>query len=161
MLRKAENYIAKLETYVLITGLITMIIAGTTQVILRNFFNTGLEWGDMLARSLVLWVGFVGASLATRRSKHINIEIASKFIRNPKLSKIRERIVNIIALFISTTLAVESIIFTHAEIQNDMTDFLMIPTWVVFIIVPVSLVLISIRLLVEVITGRRIEEIES
>ena len=160
MLAKIEHYIAKIEGYTLVIGLITMIAAGTTQVILRNFFNTGIEWGDMLTRSLVLWVGFVGASLATRRSKHINIELVSKFIINPKLSKIRERIVNIIALFISTTLAVNAILFTYAERQNDMTAFLIIPTWVVFIIVPISLTLISIRLLIEVITGYRIEESE-
>jgi TRAP-type C4-dicarboxylate transport system permease small subunit len=160
MLKKVEYYISKIETYVLVIGLITMIIAGTTQVILRNFFNTGLEWGDMLARSLVLWVGFVGASLATRRSKHINIELMSKFITNPKLSKIRERVVNIIALFISTMLAIQAIIFTHAEAQDNMTAFLKVPTWVIFIIVPISLCLISIRFLIEVITGHRIEETE-
>jgi len=157
MLKKLENYIAKIEGYVLVIGLITMIAAGTLQVILRNFFNTGLEWGDMLARALVLWVGFVGASLATRRGKHINIELVSKFITNPKLSAIRERIVTFIAFLISAILSVEAITFTHAEHANNMIAFLNIPTWVVFLIVPISFVLITLRFLIELITGHSIE----
>jgi len=159
MLKKIENYIAKIEGYVLVAGLIIMISAGTLQVILRNFFNTGLEWGDMLARALVLWVGFIGASLATRRGKHINIELVSKFIKNPKLSMIRLRVVALIAFFISGTLSVTAIIFTRAEIDNNMTAFLNVPTWVVFLIVPISFVLITLRFLIELITGRSIEEV--
>jgi len=157
MLKKLEIYIARIESYVLVVGLLTMIAAGTTQVILRNFFNTGLEWGDMLARALVLWVGFVGASLATRRGKHINIELVSKFITNPKLSAIRERIATAIALIISTILSVEAIIFTYAEKGNDMIAFLNVPTWVIFLIVPISFVLITLRFLIELITGHSIE----
>jgi TRAP-type C4-dicarboxylate transport system permease small subunit len=160
MLKKIENYIAKIESYVLVAGLLLMIAAGTLQVILRNFFNTGLEWGDMLARALVLWVGFIGASLATRRGKHINIELVSKFITNPKLSMIRERIVTFIAFFLSGTLSVTGIIFTRAEVDNNMIAFLNIPTWVVFLIVPISFVLITLRFLIELITGRVIEEVK-
>ena len=160
MLKKLENYIAKIEGYVLVAGLLIMIAAGTTQVILRNFFNTGLEWGDMLARALVLWVGYIGASLATRRGKHINIELVSKFITNPKLAVIRERVVTLIAFLISGTLSVTAIIFTRAEIDNNMIAFLNIPTWVVFLIVPISFVLITLRFLIELITGRVIEEVK-
>ncbi len=158
MLKNLENYIAKIEGYVLVVGLITMIAAGTLQVILRNFFNTGLEWGDMLARALVLWVGFIGASLATRRGKHINIELVSKFITNPKLSAIRLRVVTLISFLISGTLTVTAIIFTKAEMDNNMIAFLNVPTWVVFLIVPISFLLITSRFLIELIIGRSIEE---
>jgi TRAP-type C4-dicarboxylate transport system permease small subunit len=158
MLKNLENYIAKIEGYVLVVGLITMIAAGTLQVILRNFFNTGLEWGDMLARALVLWVGFIGASLATRRGKHINIELVSKFITNPKLSAIRLRVVTLISFLISGTLTVTAIIFTKAEMDNNMIAFLNVPTWVVFLIVPISFVLITLRFLIELIIGSSIEE---
>jgi len=160
MLRRLEYYVSKLEGYVLVTGLLTMIIAGTTQVILRNFFNTGFEWGDMLARSLVLWVGFIGASLATRREKHINIELLSKFMKSPKSSLIRERFVNIIAFLISAILAVASIMFIRIESESGMKAFLNIPTWVIFVIVPISMTLISIRFLIQICIGHRIEEQE-
>jgi len=160
MLRKIEDYIAKIEGYVLVTGLLTMIAAGTLQVILRNFFNTGLQWGDMLARALVLWVGFIGASLATRRAKHINIELISKFIKNHKLSAIRARTVTFISFVISAILSVAAIMFTIAEKANNMTAFLNVPTWVVFLIVPISFVLITLRFLIELITGHSIEEVQ-
>ena len=48
------------------------------QIFLRNVFTTGLAWGDLVLRNLVLWIGFIGATLATREGKHINIDILSR-----------------------------------------------------------------------------------
>ncbi|MEI6092188.1 MAG: TRAP transporter small permease [bacterium] len=155
---KIEGSIASIEKTALIIGLIVMVVAGTMQVLLRNFFNTGLEWADMLARSLVLWVGFIGASLATRRSKHINIEVISKLVTNAKFSKIRALYVNIVSFVITSILAWASIQFIIIEAKDGMTAFLHIPTWVIFIIVPISLVLISIRFFLEIFVGRIEEE---
>jgi len=155
---KVDRFIANIEGAVLITGLIIMVLAGTAQVVLRNFFNSGVEWADMFARSLVLWVGFIGASLATRRSKHINIEVISKFITNPKFSKIRATYVNVISFVITSMLAWGAIEFIIIESKNGMTAFLNIPTWIIFIIVPISLVLISIRFFLEIFIGRIEEE---
>ena len=159
-LLKAERTLFILEEWALVFGLTIMITFGTMQVLLRNFFNTGVEWADMLVRALVLWVGFLGASLATRKSKHINIEIISKLITNPTLSKIRVRLVNTISLFIVLMLLKLSIDYTFLEAGNNLYAFLKVPSWVVFIIVPISFLLIALRLLIELILGSPIEREE-
>ncbi|MFH1223986.1 MAG: TRAP transporter small permease [Pseudomonadota bacterium] len=153
MLKNLRNSFLKLELWALTVGIVVMIVVGTLQVVLRNFFNTGVDWGDMLVRTLVLWVGFAGASLATRKGKHINIEVASKISKNPKFLYIREKIVAVISLFISLLLLKTAIDFTLLEAADNMTAFLNIPTWIVFIIVPISLFIMSIRLLIQVFTG--------
>ena len=159
-LLKIEKYLFTLEEWILVFGLTIMITFGTMQVLLRNFFDTGVEWADMLVRALVLWVGFLGASLATRKSKHINIEIVSKLITNQTLSRIRVRIVNAISFIIVLILLKLSIDYTFLEASNHLYAFLKVPTWVVFIIVPVSFSLIALRLLIELILGGPIEKEE-
>ena len=160
LLLKAEKALFIIEEWVLVFGLTIMITFGTMQVLLRNFFNTGVEWADMLVRALVLWVGFLGASLATRKSKHINIEIISKLITNPTLSKIRVRIVNAISFLIVLLLLKLSVDYTLLEASNNLYAFLKVPSWVVFIIVPISFLLIALRLLIELILGGPIEKEE-
>ena len=158
LLLRLERKLFIFEEWALVAGLVIMIVAGTMQVLLRNFFNTGVEWADILVRSLVLWVGFLGASLATRKAKHINIEIVSKIITNPTLAKIRLRTVLAISLALTITLLKIAIDYTIIEAGNNMYAFLRIPTWVVFIIVPISLFLIALRLLIELLLGEPIEK---
>ncbi|MDE2237792.1 MAG: TRAP transporter small permease subunit, partial [Elusimicrobia bacterium] len=40
------------------------------QVLRRELFGSGALWADPLLRSLVLWVGFLGAALAAAEDKH-------------------------------------------------------------------------------------------
>ena len=77
---KLDNKISRLET-VLITILLTlMILMAFSQIVLRNFFATGIDWGDALVRYLVVWVAFIGAAVATREGKHITIDLLSHWL---------------------------------------------------------------------------------
>lgn len=60
-----------------------MLALGLTQVVLRNAWSYGLEGGDQVLRLLVLWVGLLGASLATRHGQHISVDALGRFARGP------------------------------------------------------------------------------
>ncbi len=45
------------------------------QVVLRNFFRSGVLWFDPLVRTLVLWVAFLGAMTATSHARHLHIDV--------------------------------------------------------------------------------------
>ena len=67
----------------LVALLSAMIILAALQIVLRNFFEAGIVWIDPLLRVGVLWLGLVGATVATRHNKHIRIDLLSKaFKRN-------------------------------------------------------------------------------
>ena len=57
-----------------------MIIMAFGQVVLRNFFHTSIEWGDVFLRHLVLWLGFLGAVIATGEGRHLKIEFINKLV---------------------------------------------------------------------------------
>lgn len=70
MLKKIESALVSLESAVLVALLSFMVVMAFSQVVARQLFHTGLLWGDTLLRHLVLWVGFLGAALATADEKH-------------------------------------------------------------------------------------------
>lgn len=69
-IREAEALLLRLEGGLLVAILSFMVVMSFAQVVLRQLFGTGLLWADTLLRHLVLWVGFLGASLAAAQGKH-------------------------------------------------------------------------------------------
>ena len=72
---RLDEAIGRLEKSLMVIFLGLMIVAAFAQIALRNFVGVGLPWSESLVRYLVLWVGFIGASLASREGRHITIEV--------------------------------------------------------------------------------------
>ena len=70
----------KIEDALLVTLLLTMIGLVVFQIVLRNGFDAGIVWADPLVRVLVLWLGLIGAMVASRTDNHISIDIVSKYL---------------------------------------------------------------------------------
>ncbi|HAM34980.1 MAG TPA: hypothetical protein DEB40_12060 [Elusimicrobia bacterium] len=77
-LRRAESFLLAAESAILVAILIFMIVMSFVQVMLRQFFGGGTLWGDTLLRHLVLWLGFLGAALASAEEKHFAFEALSE-----------------------------------------------------------------------------------
>ena len=77
------NVVYRIEDGILVALLALMIALAAVQIFLRNFFGAGIIWGDVLVRVLVLWIGLIGAMIATRQNKHISIDLVARFLRNP------------------------------------------------------------------------------
>ncbi len=126
-----------------------MVILSFLQVVLRNFFDTGLLWGDIFLRHLVLWVGFVGASLATRQEKHINIDIFNRIIPKKFIPPVKI-IVDLISLVICIILAKASYEFMIMEKEAGTTVFNNVRSWIIGIILPAGFGLIAVRFILKI-----------
>ena len=73
--------IHRIEDALLVLLLSIMIVLATTQILLRNFFDLGFVWADPLLRVMVLWLGMIGATVATRDNRHIRIDLLSQFFK--------------------------------------------------------------------------------
>ena len=60
--------------------LISMIFLGLAPIILRSFFESGINWAEPLSRHFVLWLALFGAGAATQERKHITIDVISNFL---------------------------------------------------------------------------------
>ena len=150
VLSKFDSGLAQVENGIIVATLGIMVILAFLQVLLRNFFDTGLLWGDILLRHLVLWVGFFGASLATRQEKHINVDILTKLLPKKAIPYV-QLTVNIFAVVINVILAKASWIFLSFEIEAGTTIFLDIPSWYIQIILPLGFGLIGLRFTLKII----------
>jgi TRAP-type C4-dicarboxylate transport system permease small subunit len=141
---RTDEIIDHVEQALLVILLSFMILIAFIQIILRNLFSTGLTWGDPLVRNLVLWVGFIGAAIATREGKHITIDVALRW--KPSLAKtFIEVITHLFSFFICGLLTVGAIKFIKNESQMGSLAFLGIPSWIPEIILPVIFGLMTFR----------------
>ena len=60
-----DRWLARITGWLIVFFLGVMILMAFGQVVLRNVFHTGIEWGDVFLRHMVLWLGFLGATIAT------------------------------------------------------------------------------------------------
>jgi TRAP-type C4-dicarboxylate transport system permease small subunit len=141
---QADQIIDRVEETFLVILLSSMIVIAFLQIILRNLFDTGLTWGDPLVRNLVLWIGFIGAALATREGKHINIDVVSRWL--PPLGRgLMEFLTQLFSFFICGLLTFAALKFIKNEAQMGNITFLKIPAWILETVLPVIFGLMVFR----------------
>ena len=141
---RLDRLIGHIEKLLLSVLLASMIAVAFLQIVLRNFFDTGLPWGDSLVRYLVLWVGFIGAALATREGSHINIDVFSRWL--PGVSKtVNSLVVHLFSCLICAVLAYASAVFVRNEKVMGGTAFLDIPVWLLQLVLPITFAVMTLR----------------
>lgn len=143
-LRQINTILARTEEILLVIIVLLMVTLSFAQVVLRNLFDHGIMWGDIFLRNLVLWVGFIGASLASKEERHINIDVFSRVLKGrPKLAV--QAIVQLFAAVISSLLANAAYTFVMDERAYNTILFAGIPAWYFQIIIPVGFTLMTLR----------------
>ena len=141
---RLDENISRVET-VLVTILLTMmILMAFSQIVLRNFFDTGVSWGDSLVRYLVVWVGFIGAAIATREDKHINLDVISRWLTGPASDRVR-LIAHFFSAVVCGLLALAAVKFLLFEAQMGNTIFFNLPVWIPQIVIPVTFGVMTLR----------------
>jgi TRAP-type C4-dicarboxylate transport system permease small subunit len=149
-LRRLDHVIATAETILLVALLGTMILLDFVQVILRNFFSSGILWADTFLRQMVLWVAFLGASLAVQERKHINIDVLTRFMPDHG-KRIAHIATDLFAALVCFAFFKASLAFISSEIANSTILLLNIPTWYFELIIPVGYGMLAFRFLIKTI----------
>ncbi len=146
LLDRIDRALARAETALLILFLAVMVVMAFVQVLLRNLFSTGILWGDSLLRHLVLWLTFLGASLATRENRHIKIDILARLLKG-RLRHLAAALTNLSGSVVCAFLAKASIVFVLDERGAGTTTFAAVPTWIVLSILVYGFAVIALRFL--------------
>ncbi|XOV78579.1 MAG: TRAP transporter small permease [Aestuariibacter sp.] len=121
-----------------------MLLFALAQIVARNLFDYGFIWVDDAIKVLVLWVAMLGALYATKKAKHITIDVASRFLPRSAAKWLR-RILFLLTAAICFIAAYYSWQFVLLEIEDPLIAFLNVPTWVCELIIPASLLGMAIR----------------
>jgi TRAP-type C4-dicarboxylate transport system permease small subunit len=145
-----NNKLSWIEQLIIVVFLSIMVVLAFTQVILRNFFSFGFLWADPLLRYMVMWIGFLGAVIATKEEKHFGVDFLNRFLSPRLLSGIK--------IFVDTFAAVIAFLLMRAAIQflmegidADEKDLFDLPRRLYFAIIPIGFGLIGLHFVFNII----------
>jgi len=135
------------EDALLVLLLTAMIVLASTQILLRNLLDSGFVWIDPLLRVLVLWLGLIGATVATRNNRHIRIDLLSKlFSRNTH--RLIQSIIGQVSAWTCLVVAWYGFKWIQMDYVDEVTSFAGVPAWLLEVIIPVTFALIGLRYLI-------------
>jgi TRAP-type C4-dicarboxylate transport system permease small subunit len=143
-LTRLLSTIHRIEDGIIIMLLSTMLGFAVLQIILRNVFHSGIHWSDSFLRILVLWLGLMGAMIASRNGKHINIDLLSKYLPG-KIADLSNIFCQLFTAVVSATVAYYSALFVLMEKASGDMAFANVPLWICEAIIPFAFAVISVR----------------
>ncbi|NOY73985.1 MAG: TRAP transporter small permease subunit [Gammaproteobacteria bacterium] len=132
------------ENSLLALALFIMIALASTQIIMRNFWDSGLAWGDISLSILVLWVAMLGAMVATREQNHISIDLLSRFL-SPRTKGMNQALLDLFTALVCGLLSYHSARFVMMEYEDGTVAFESVPAWLCEVIIPFGFGLIALR----------------
>ena len=146
---RAWKFIEKnFEKWFLIISLVAMVLIIFMQVVLR-WFHAATVWAEELARYIMLYQVWIGASYAVREDAHIRITaLIGKLTGNKR--RVSEPVVLTLWLTVEGVLLVKEI-----AIMGQVSSAMRIPMTIPYASVPLGGALMSIRLVQKLIQGMK------
>jgi TRAP-type C4-dicarboxylate transport system permease small subunit len=140
------SILARIEDSLLVILLALMILSSTGQILSRNIFNVGLLDADPFARLMVLWVAMLGAVVAARSDKHINIDVLSRML-SPVARRRVKVLVHLLSVTVCLVIAVTAFQFVVDEYAVGVRAFGPVPAWLAQSVIPLGFGLITLHYL--------------
>lgn len=146
LLARLGRAIAAIEDAILVLMLSAMILLAGSQIVLRNFWDIGLAWGDPLLRVSVLWIGLLGAMAATRDDNHISIDLLYRLL--PIFGKnISRMITDLFTAVVCGFVAWSGGLLVALEKREESIVFAGVPAWIAELIIPIGFAVMTLRFL--------------
>ena len=117
-LKKTEISLFKLETGLLVAIIFSMIVIGSSAVVLRNLFGRDFPWMNEVLQMMVLLCAFIGGGMASRYNRHININLFPLyFSRNPILKRVMGGLTSLLVMVVALFLCISAYGFVKMEYE--------------------------------------------
>lgn len=103
LISKFDHALAKLEEALLALLLISMVAVASVEVLLRNIWDTGIDWSGGLLKNLTVLVGLLGAAVATSEGRHLNIDVVGRALRG-RLRFFVRTVIGLFAIYVCVQL---------------------------------------------------------
>lgn len=97
-MKKISEVVSKLATGISILMLITLTLALFTGVVARYVFSISIPEIEVFRKFSIMWLVFMGSSLALKEKLHLEIDILSDYMSENKV-RIKNKIVYVLVLF--------------------------------------------------------------
>ena len=124
---------------------ISMACVVILQVIFRYALNNSLFWSEELARYLLVWLTFFGASSAYYRSVHPSIDLLTTFL-SEKMKTALAIAVHAISLCLFLVMIYHGTLFAYF-VRLQISPAMAIPKWIIFSVIPISGIIFTLHCL--------------
>ena len=124
---------------------LSMALVVALQVFFRYVLNHSLFWSEELARFMLVWLSFLGASTAYKRGLHPGVDVFTSRLP-PPFQKACTHLVHIVSLALFIVMIIYGAGFAYV-IRAQISPALYLPKWTVFAIIPVSGLVLAIHCL--------------
>lgn len=119
------------------------------------FVPQGIVWSPYFGLSALLWVGMIGASMASHRDSHLKLEMGEKLWpkrARPTVKSI-SRITVSLFCFVIATLGAESVLDHFRDWRSGpgagLVPSIEWPKWIIFLVIPYAFGMMSLRSLAQ------------
>jgi TRAP-type C4-dicarboxylate transport system permease small subunit len=141
----ALRWLDRIENGLIAVLVLAMVLLAGAQILLRNLFDSGIEWADPLLRALVLWTAMLGALAAARDDKHIGLDLVTHFVHG-RAKRILRVVALVFAAAVSAAMAWYGCNLVMLDYGSGTNAFARVPSWCVELILPVGFALLALRL---------------
>ncbi len=136
----------RIENAILVALVAVLVAIAGAQIVLRNLFGGGLVWADPLMRTLVLWVGLVGAVVAAQHDNHIAINVLARLLP-PGLKRWTRVLTDLTTAAVCAALAWTGGALIISEYEGGALAFGRVPVWACQLVIPLAFGGIALRYL--------------
>jgi len=136
MIQKTSSIINQWIEYLLFGLGSTMTLIVAVQVFCRYVLNQSLFWSEELARFLLVWLTFLGASSAYYRKVNPGVDFLYAKL-TPMLKKISSALTHLASMALFSVMIIYGYQFAYF-VRLQISPALQIPKWIILSVIPIS-----------------------
>lgn len=136
VLEKMSSRINQWVEYLLFGLGFSMALLVAVQVFFRYILNQSLFWSEELARYMLVWLTFLGASAAYHRHAHPGVDVFYSRM-TPGMRRICDVIIHLASISLFVVMVIYGYRFADF-VRLQTTPALQLPKWIVLGIIPLS-----------------------
>jgi len=134
-----------IEEYIIIVLLPVMVVVVFTSTMTRYLQLFAIPWSEELARYIMVWLAYIGASLGIKKGAHLGIDALVSALP-PKLRIVLVFVrTGVILLFTALVVFYSFQIISHQQRIGQISPAMLIPIWWAYLAVPVGCFMMGIR----------------
>jgi C4-dicarboxylate transporter DctQ subunit len=114
-------------------------------VVLRYVFLAPIGWAEELSLYLIVWIVFIGASVAVRTRGHIAIDLLAVSLSPANRRRLRLATGAVVLVFLAVFFYYSALHTNRVRMSGQVTPVMLAPMWLTYLAMPVGSALMFLR----------------
>lgn len=133
-----------LEDAALAGLLLALVVFAGAQIGARQLFDSGWVWADQAIRIGVLWIGLLGAVVASREDRHLKIDVLARVLP-PRGQAVVAILAHVVTAGVCAVIAWYAARFVLGEREFGAVGVGGLPAWTLQVVMPAAFALMALR----------------